>query len=176
MGMIKCTECGKEMSDRAAVCPNCGCPIEDIREKLGEIEAEREEKQKAKEEEIQREKRLEKAKEDEVVCSEIYSYDEEAELSIMKKMIRALSLLVIISRTLPSFEHMMKKQDKEKCVQLIYSLPLKIFNVWALEVEGIKMELVDELKTLSDWNYRKEKVEMSDNDALNYCVGSQFLC
>jgi len=127
-----------------------------------------EDKEKAKEEEIQREKRLEKAKEDEVVCSEIYSYDEEAELSIMKKMIRALSLLVIISRTLPSFEHMMKKQDKEKCVQLIYSLPLKIFNVWALEVEGIKMELVDELKTLSDWNYRKEKVEMSDNDALNY--------
>lgn len=51
MGMIKCTECGKEMSDRAAVCPNCGCPIEDIRAKLGEIEAEREEKQKAKEEE-----------------------------------------------------------------------------------------------------------------------------
>ncbi len=51
MGMIKCTECGKEMSDKAAVCPNCGCPIEDIRAKLGQIEAEREEKQKAKEEE-----------------------------------------------------------------------------------------------------------------------------
>ena len=51
MGMIKCTECGKEMSDKASVCPNCGCPIEEIRAKLGEIEAEREEKQKAKEEE-----------------------------------------------------------------------------------------------------------------------------
>ena len=44
MAMIKCTECGKEMSDKASVCPNCGCPIEDIRSKLGEIEAEREEK------------------------------------------------------------------------------------------------------------------------------------
>ncbi len=50
MAMIKCTECGKEMSDKASVCPNCGCPIEDIRAKLGEIEAEREEKAKAKEE------------------------------------------------------------------------------------------------------------------------------
>ena len=34
MGMIKCTECGKEMSDKASVCPNCGCPIEDIKAKI----------------------------------------------------------------------------------------------------------------------------------------------
>ena len=51
MAMIKCTECGKEMSDKAAVCPNCGCPIEDIRAKLGEIEAEQEARIKAKESE-----------------------------------------------------------------------------------------------------------------------------
>lgn len=24
--MIRCPECGKEFSDKAAVCPNCGCP------------------------------------------------------------------------------------------------------------------------------------------------------
>lgn len=28
MAMIKCAECGKEFSDRATACPNCGCPIE----------------------------------------------------------------------------------------------------------------------------------------------------
>lgn len=28
MAMIKCAECGKEFSDRANTCPNCGCPIE----------------------------------------------------------------------------------------------------------------------------------------------------
>ena len=27
MALIKCMECGKEVSDRAPVCPNCGCPI-----------------------------------------------------------------------------------------------------------------------------------------------------
>jgi len=27
MALIKCTECGKEISDRAAMCINCGCPI-----------------------------------------------------------------------------------------------------------------------------------------------------
>lgn len=27
MALIKCTECGKEVSDKAAACPNCGCPV-----------------------------------------------------------------------------------------------------------------------------------------------------
>lgn len=28
MALIKCRECGKEVSDRARNCPNCGCPID----------------------------------------------------------------------------------------------------------------------------------------------------
>ena len=28
MALIKCTECGKEISDKAKVCINCGCPVE----------------------------------------------------------------------------------------------------------------------------------------------------
>ena len=28
MALIKCPECGKEVSDKASACPNCGCPIE----------------------------------------------------------------------------------------------------------------------------------------------------
>lgn len=28
MGMIICKECGKEISDKASSCPNCGCPLE----------------------------------------------------------------------------------------------------------------------------------------------------
>lgn len=27
MSMIICKECGKEISDKASICPNCGCPI-----------------------------------------------------------------------------------------------------------------------------------------------------
>ena len=30
MALIKCTECGKEISDKATVCPNCGLPIPQI--------------------------------------------------------------------------------------------------------------------------------------------------
>ena len=28
MALIKCPECGKDVSDKAKSCPNCGCPIE----------------------------------------------------------------------------------------------------------------------------------------------------
>ena len=33
MSLIKCSECGKEFSDKAAACPNCACPIEQIDKK-----------------------------------------------------------------------------------------------------------------------------------------------
>lgn len=26
MALVKCNECGKEMSDKAKICPKCGCP------------------------------------------------------------------------------------------------------------------------------------------------------
>ena len=31
MALIKCPECGKEFSDKATACPNCGCPVEKIK-------------------------------------------------------------------------------------------------------------------------------------------------
>lgn len=30
MALIKCTECGKEISDKAEACPNCGCPVKEM--------------------------------------------------------------------------------------------------------------------------------------------------
>ena len=40
MAMIKCPECGKDISDKAAACPNCGCPVA----KTNEINNEQNEK------------------------------------------------------------------------------------------------------------------------------------
>lgn len=28
MALIKCSECGKEFSNKASACPNCACPVE----------------------------------------------------------------------------------------------------------------------------------------------------
>lgn len=30
MALIKCPECGKEISDKAHACPNCGCPLSEM--------------------------------------------------------------------------------------------------------------------------------------------------
>ena len=30
MALIKCSECGKEFSDKASACPNCGSPTSEI--------------------------------------------------------------------------------------------------------------------------------------------------
>lgn len=38
MALIKCPECGKEISDRAGSCPSCGCPLETANEPKIEIQ------------------------------------------------------------------------------------------------------------------------------------------
>lgn len=30
MAIIKCPECGREVSSKAATCPNCGCPVAEL--------------------------------------------------------------------------------------------------------------------------------------------------
>lgn len=42
MALIKCIECGKEFSDRALSCPNCGCPTSEILNAVKELEQKRE--------------------------------------------------------------------------------------------------------------------------------------
>ncbi len=123
-------------------------------------------RQKAEIATVEQEKQQEKNKAI-VTTAPVYNYDED-DLTLMEEMIRAISLSIILSRTLPSFEHMMKKADKEKCVQLIYSLPLKIFNVWATQIDEAKTELISEIKELHEWEYRKEKAPIEDKDVLNY--------
>ena len=45
MALIKCPECGKEISDKAGACPNCGCPISSL-EGLAELSKQKEEEMK----------------------------------------------------------------------------------------------------------------------------------
>lgn len=36
MALIICTECSKEFSNKAAACPNCGCPTEEVLKSLSQ--------------------------------------------------------------------------------------------------------------------------------------------
>lgn len=54
MALIQCTECGRTVSDRAEICPGCGCPVklilQDIEQKNAETAANLEEERSAVEE------------------------------------------------------------------------------------------------------------------------------
>lgn len=45
MALVKCPECGKEMSEWAKICPNCGCPnhLEQLRKSQAAAERQRKE-------------------------------------------------------------------------------------------------------------------------------------
>jgi len=55
MGLVTCPDCGKRVSEKASVCPNCGSPIATEREKLVREEEERVAKAEQKKEEIEKE-------------------------------------------------------------------------------------------------------------------------
>lgn len=37
MALINCIECNREVSDKAASCPNCGCPIASVESSKGKL-------------------------------------------------------------------------------------------------------------------------------------------
>ena len=39
MGLIKCPECGKEISDMAGTCPNCGRPMQASNKQQGGMDS-----------------------------------------------------------------------------------------------------------------------------------------
>lgn len=67
---------------------------------------------------------------------EIYDYDESTVDEFINKVVKAMSLLNLISRAFPNFEHRIKADQKEEIVSLLYSVPNKIFYFWAKELES----------------------------------------
>lgn len=96
-------------------------------------------------------------------------YGEQDELNFVQKIIRSISLMIILARTLPSFEHMMKKEDKERCVDMLYRMPLKIFEAWAKIIDEESSGLISDIKEFHENEFRKEKPTippLEDKDAL----------
>ena len=128
-----------------------------------------EEGDREKEEERRKNQERQESKKTELINdSSIFELEKE-ELGFVQKVTRSISMMIILSRTLPSFEHIMKKQEKRKCVELIYSMPLYIFEAWAKTVDEISASLINEIKILYENEYRSEKQNwkpLSDDDAL----------
>lgn len=123
-------------------------------------------KEENEQEEIEQEKKIEEHQK-ELSLASPYNY-EEGELRLANRMIRGVSLMSIISRILPNFEHMMPKDVKEQCVELIYTLPLRIFNEWAVQLDQVKVELIKEIQDIDDFRYKNEKLFKSEGDVLAF--------
>lgn len=101
-------------------------------------------KKAVEEKEKEREKReIEEYENNQVVIKDYFDYSTDDSEEILNQIIRGLSLLDIVSKCLPGFEHRMNKEDKEKVMRLIYELPSKIFYMWAMLVETEKEELLE---------------------------------
>ena len=117
----------------------------------------------AKQKEQEAEVMAEKAAENAIQTIDIYDYSEDDIDNFVNQLIRAVQLLTIVARCLPNFEHSMPKSDKEDFVRVIYSLPNKVFNLWATEADKEFDEIVQFFKEQSQDYYARQK-KLSDDD------------
>jgi len=117
----------------------------------------------ARQKEQQAEVMAEKANENGVQTVDIYDYSDEDLDNFINQLIRAIQLLIIAARCLPNFEQIMPKADKEAFVQVIYSLPNKVFSQLATIMDKEFNDLYKFFRDQPpDYYYRQKKP--SDDD------------
>ena len=112
MALIKCNECGKEMSDHAKQCPNCGCPITQAKE----VNQEEIKEYNLNKTDILWYEKLGK----EIPLQEIKSFQKKYQMWII------LGFFLCFLPLIPYFEY--KQQDKPKTARYF----LMIFIMWLI--------------------------------------------
>ena len=110
-------------------------------------------------------KDIEEYEDEQIVVKDFFDSKLDDCEKLINQIIRSITLLDIASKCLPGFEHRMNKADKEKVTNIIFSLPGKIFYIWAEQVEKDKPELLkyllEEYRTVylnpRDWDTVTEK-------------------
>lgn len=128
-------------------------------ESIEPIQFSLEDKQKRLDEEreyaVERDRKLDKK---EKRVENVYDYDENDANKLYNQLVRSCTLLSILARSLPSFEHKLSRSEKERFVKQIYQLPNKIFLMWAKQVQEIKQPFLIELKeNWAQYEHNKEK-------------------
>lgn len=98
----------------------------------------------------------EKAVSDKLQTIDIYDYKEEDIVKTINQLTRSVSLLAIIAKCLPSFEHNMNGPMRKDFVNELYSLPNKIYYLWAKETDEVYGELIEYLKEQESAEYQKQ--------------------
>jgi hypothetical protein len=107
----------------------------------------------------------EKAISNELKIVNIYDYSEDDVDRFVNQIIRACSLLIVVAKCLPNFEHNMPKADKDAFIDVIYRLPNKIFQLWASKADEEVDNLIQFFKEQSQDYYSRQQ-ELTDDDIL----------
>lgn len=92
----------------------------------------------------------------------VYDYSAEDIMKLENQLIRAISLMVLIARCLPNFEHRLKKTQKEAIITALYTVPNKIFYVWATYVEQLRDEMLQLITTMETNMFVRHKPTHED--------------
>lgn len=95
---------------------------------------------------------------------DIYDWDDSAIDDLNNRLIRMTSLLQILAKCLPCFEHILKKDEKQELISLLYTVPNRIFMFWSESVEKNYEDIIAELKTHPYITSKKNKMRESDVD------------
>ncbi len=75
----------------------------------------------------------------------LYSYDEKDNDNFENKVIKSIRYLDLISKILPNFRHILKKDDKDKIVSVLYEYPNKLLYYILKDIDENYKKIVSEI-------------------------------
>lgn len=94
--------------------------------------------------------------------NDLYDWDDSVIDSFNNRLFKMTSLLQIIAKSLPCFEHILKKEKKKEVIALLYTLPNRIFMFWCKLIEKHYDSIIEELKMHPYFTNRKTKMRERD--------------
>lgn len=171
MALIKCEECGKEISNRAKACIHCGCPIEVIEEIKNEKKEKVEKKEKIENKTTKKttkketvnsglSEKYDKNKHKLIVEFDAIVSDKKKESTINTVSVKELGKTIefCVPNDIKVKEEIWKKIDDEKCSIVVFVVKSVTVdpNAQSIVVEKEKNKLKKENNTVQDYikNYR----------------------
>lgn len=76
---------------------------------------------------------------------DIYDWEDKDIDEFNNRLIKMMSLLHIVSKALPCFEHRLVKEDKQNLIKALYTTPNQIFMYWALNISSSYEKIIDDI-------------------------------
>lgn len=92
----------------------------------------------------------------------IYDQDDWDIAKLENRLSRSISLVMLLARCLPNFEHRLKKGQKEAIIHALYTIPNRIYYGWATHVEECRDELLNLITTMETNAFTRRKPTIED--------------